>query len=133
MPPVPGNVLARLELTLSVPLSPKRACQKGVAIYRIPIYDKNMIKASADKDTEALFNGNRVRRFVNIEAVARRKLAQLHAAAKLDFLRVPPGNRLELLKGNRAGQYSIRINDQFRVCFCWQDGDACEVQIVDYH
>lgn len=91
-----------------------------------------MIKAFADKDTEALFNGNRVRRFVNIEAVARRKLAQPHTAAKLDFLRVPPGNRLELLKGNRAGQYSIRINDQFRVCFRWQDGDACDVEIVDY-
>jgi len=92
-----------------------------------------MIKAFANKDTETLFNGNRVRRFVNIEAVARRKLAQLHAAATLDFLRVPPGNRLELLKGNRAGQYSIRINDQFRVCFRWQDGDACDVEIVDYH
>lgn len=107
--------------------------RNGVAKYRIPIYDKPMIKAFADKDTEALFNGNRVRRFVNIEAVARRKLAQLHAAAKLDFLRVPPGNRLELLKGNRAGRYSIRINDQFRVCFRWQDGDACDVGIVDYH
>ncbi len=92
-----------------------------------------MIKAFANKDTETLFNGNRVRRFVNIEAVARRKLAQLHAAATLDFLRVPPGNRLELLKGNRAGQYSIHINDQFRVCFRWQDGDACDVEIVDYH
>ena len=92
-----------------------------------------MIKAFANKDTETLFNGNRVRRFVNIEAVARRKLAQLHAAATLDFLRVPPGNRLELLKGNRTGQYSIRINDQFRVCFRWQDGDACDVEIVDYH
>lgn len=92
-----------------------------------------MIKAFANKDTEALFNANRLRRFVNIEAVARRKLAQLHAAATLDFLRVPPGNRLELLKGNRAGQYSIRINDQFRVCFRWLDGDACDVEIVDYH
>ena len=92
-----------------------------------------MIKAFANKDTETLFNSNRVRRFVNIEAVARRKLAQLHAAATLDFLRVPPGNLLELLKGNRAGQYSIRINDQFRVCFRWQDGDACDVEIVDYH
>lgn len=92
-----------------------------------------MIKTFADKHTEALFNGNRVRRFVNIETVARRKLTQLQAAAKLDFLRVPPGNRLEALKGDRAGQYSIRINDQFRVCFRWQDGDALDVEIVDYH
>lgn len=92
-----------------------------------------MIKTFADKDTEALFNGDRVRRFANIEPVARRKLAQLHAAAKLDFLRVPPGNRLEALKGDRASQYSIRINDQFRVCFRWLDGDALDVEIVDYH
>jgi proteic killer suppression protein len=92
-----------------------------------------MIRTFADKDTEALFNGNRVRRFVNIEAVARRKLVQLNAAATLDFLRVPPGNRLEALKGDRAGQYSIRVNDQFRVCFHWQDGDALDVEIVDYH
>ena len=92
-----------------------------------------MIKTFADKDTEDLFNGDRVRRFVDIEKVARRKLAQLHAAAKLDFLRVPSGNRLEALKGDRAGQHSIRINDQFRVCFRWQDGDALDVEIVDYH
>ncbi len=63
----------------------------------------------------------------------RRKLVQLHAATTLDFLRVPPGNRLEALKGDRAGQYSIRINDQFRVCFNWDDGDASNVEIVDYH
>jgi proteic killer suppression protein len=92
-----------------------------------------VIKTFADKDTEALFNGDRVRRFVNIEAVARRKLVQLNAAATLDFLRVPPGNRLEALKGDRAGQYSIRVNDQFRVCFRWQDGDVLDVEIVDYH
>jgi proteic killer suppression protein len=92
-----------------------------------------MIKTFADKDTEALFNGSRVRRFVNIEAVARRKLVQLNAAATLDFLRVPPGNRLEALKGDRSGQHSIRINDQFRVCFRWQQGDALDVEIVDYH
>lgn len=92
-----------------------------------------MIKTFAEKDTEALFHGERVRRFVNIEAVARRKLVQLHAAATLDFLRVPPGNRLEALKGNRAGHYSIRINDQFRVCFRWSHGDALDVEIVDYH
>jgi proteic killer suppression protein len=92
-----------------------------------------MIRTFADKDTEALFHGNRVRRFVNMEAVARRKLVQINAAATLDFLRVPPGNRLEALKGDRAGQYSIRVNDQFRVCFRWRDGDALDVGIVDYH
>lgn len=92
-----------------------------------------MIKTLANKDTEALFLGNRVRRFVNIETAARRKLVQLHAAATLDFLKVPPGNRLEALKGDRAGQHSIRVNDQFRVCFVWKDGDAFDVEICDYH
>lgn len=92
-----------------------------------------MIKTFANNDTQALFEGTRVRRWVNIEAVARRKLVQLHAAATLDFLRVPPGNRLEALKGDRAGQHSIRVNDQFRVCFTWLDGDAYNVEIVDYH
>jgi toxin HigB-1 len=77
--------------------------------------------------------GERVRRWVNIERIARRKLAKLHAATALDFLRVPPGNRLEALKGDRAGQHSIRVNDQFRVCFVWKDGDAYEVEICDYH
>ncbi len=92
-----------------------------------------MIRSFADKDTEALADGERVRRWINIESVARRKLAQLHAAAALDFMRIPPGNRLEALKGDRRGQYSIRINDQFRVCFVWKDGDAYAVEITDYH
>lgn len=92
-----------------------------------------MIKTFGDKDTESLFQCVRVRRFVNFEAVARRKLTQLHAATSLDFLRAPPGNRLEALKGDRVGQHSIRINDQFRVCFTWLDGDAYNVEIVDYH
>jgi len=77
--------------------------------------------------------GTRVRRFIAIERVALRKLAQLDAAADLAFLRVPPGNHLEALQGNRAGQYSIRINDQWRLCFVWQDGNASDVEIVDYH
>jgi len=76
----------------------------------------------------------RVKCFVNIEAVARRKLVQLNAAAALDFfLRVPPGNRLEALKGSRKGQHSIRINDQFRVCFVWTPDGPKNVEIVDYH
>lgn len=74
-----------------------------------------------------------MKRFVNIEAVARRKLVQLNAAATLDFLRAPPGNRLEALKGDRAGQHSVRINDQFRVCFVWTKRGPKDVEIVDYH
>lgn len=84
-------------------------------------------------DTEALANLKRVKRFVNIEAVARRKLRQLQIANRLEDLRVPPGNQLEALKGNRAGQYSIRVNDQFRVCFRWTAAGAEDVEIVDYH
>ncbi len=74
-----------------------------------------------------------MKRFVNIEAVARRKLVQLNAAATLDFLRAPPGNRLEALSGDRAGQHSIRVNDQFRVCFVWTAQGPKDVEIVDYH
>jgi proteic killer suppression protein len=92
-----------------------------------------MIRTFADEDTEALFSGVRVRRFVNIEGPARRKLEYLDSAAALKDLRAPPGNRLETLKGDRAGQHSIRVNDQFRVCFHWQDGDAYGVEICDYH
>jgi toxin HigB-1 len=84
-------------------------------------------------DTETLFGGKRVARFANIAPVAMRKLAQLNAAATLDFLRVPPGNRLEALQGDRKGQYSIRINDQWRLCFVWVAGHASQVEIVDYH
>jgi proteic killer suppression protein len=70
---------------------------------------------------------------VNIETVARRKLRQLEIASRLDDLRVPPGNRLEALKGGRSGQYSIRVNDQWRICFCWTDSGFEDVEIVDYH
>ena len=92
-----------------------------------------MIVSFKDADTEALAAGRRVRRFVNIEAVARRKLRQLEIAGRLDDLRVPPGNRLEQLRGDRAGQHSIRINDQHRICFRWTDGGAEDVEVVDYH
>ena len=85
------------------------------------------------KDTEQLFRGKRVVRFVNIERVAMRKLQQLHAATDLTYLRIPPNNRLEALSGDRLGQYSIRINDQWRICFVWQDGHTSNVEIVDYH
>ena len=92
-----------------------------------------MIVSFKDDDTEQLARGRRVARFVNIEAVARRKLRQLEVAGRLDDLRVPPGNRLESLKGDRVGQHSIRVNDQYRVCFRWSAGGAEDVEIVDYH
>ncbi|AIO65343.1 type II toxin-antitoxin system RelE/ParE family toxin [Burkholderia oklahomensis] len=92
-----------------------------------------MITSFNCRDSEALFNGRRVARFANIERVAIRKLQQLHAAADLDFLRIPPNNRLEALKGDRQGQFSIRINDQWRICFRFAGGRASDVEIVDYH
>ena len=92
-----------------------------------------MICSFTCADTEALFNSTPVGRFRNIERVARRKLLQLHAATVLNSLRIPPGNALEALKGNRKGQHSIRINDQWRVCFAWHDDGAYRVEIVDYH
>lgn len=92
-----------------------------------------MIRSFACRDTETLFNDRNVRRFKNIERVARRKLLYLHRAMLLQDLRVPPGNRLEALKGTRKGQQSIRINDQWRLCFRWKDGDALNVELVDYH
>ena len=85
------------------------------------------------RDTQALFERRPLRRWSGIEAVARRKLAMLDAAASLEFLRTPPGNRLEALKGKRAGQHSIRVNDQWRLCFRWTGNDATDVEIVDYH
>lgn len=92
-----------------------------------------MIVSVRDRETEALANGLRVKRFAAIETAARRKLRQLQIAGRLSDLRVPPGNRLEALKGNRAGQYSIRVNDQYRVCFRWTAAGAEDVEIVDYH
>lgn len=92
-----------------------------------------MIRSFADRDTERLANRERVRAFVNIERVALRKLMMLDAAAALDDLKVPPGNRLEALKGDRAGFFSIRVNDQYRICFRWENGDAYDVELTDYH
>ncbi len=91
------------------------------------------IKSFRCKDTRSLFDRDKVRRFAAIAPVARRKLEQLDWASRLDDLRIPPGNRLEALRGERSGQYSIRINDQFRVCFRWTGTDAEDVEIVDYH
>jgi proteic killer suppression protein len=84
-------------------------------------------------DTEKLWKRERGTKFSNIESVALRKLTMLNAAANLNDLRVPPGNRLEALKGDRAGQHSIRINDQWRVCFVWGESGPKDVEIVDYH
>jgi len=92
-----------------------------------------MIKSFACADTEALSKGERVRRFLSIAAVAKRKLLQLQIAGRLNDLRIPPGNRLESLVGDRKGQHSIRVNDQWRICFRWTDAGVENVEIVDYH
>ena len=92
-----------------------------------------MIRSFRCRDTERLAASYRVPRFVAFERVAQRKIAQLNAATTLDFLRVPPGNRLEALAGDREGSYSIRINAQWRLCFRFHDGNAYDAEIVDYH
>ena len=92
-----------------------------------------MIKSFRCKETQKLFETGRSKRFGSITKVATRKLAQLDAAETLEFLRSPPGNRLEELKGDRDGKHSIRINDQWRVCFRWTETGPADVEIVDYH
>jgi proteic killer suppression protein len=92
-----------------------------------------MIQSFRCADTQTLFESGKSRKFSGISHIAVRKLAQLDAAQTLAFLRSPPGNRLETLKGRRAGQYSIRVNDQFRVCFRWTAAGPEDVEIVDYH
>ena len=93
-----------------------------------------MIGSFADKETERIWNGE-VSRYlpIQIQAVARRKLRMLNAAQRLYDLRIPPSNRLEMLRGKRSGQYSIRINNQWRICFVWRNGQCASVEIVDYH
>ena len=93
-----------------------------------------MIQSFKDEDTAELFQARKNRRWRSIEAVTLRKLDMINAADILTDLRVPPGNRLEALSGDREGQHSIRVNDQYRICFVWKgDGAAHEVEIVDYH
>lgn len=93
-----------------------------------------MIHSFADAETELIWAGRRSRKLPgDIQGIALRKLRLLHAARTLGDLRVPPGNRLESLRGDRAGQWSIRINDQWRICFAWEDGGPRDVAIVDYH
>ena len=96
-------------------------------------YHETVIRSFKSSETESLHARQRVRRFASIETVARRKLRQLDVASRLEDLRVPPGNRLEALRGKRSGQFSIRINDQWRICFRWQAGAAEDVEIVEYH
>lgn len=93
-----------------------------------------MVKTFGDRETERLFQRERSRRLPDdIQSIALRKLRMLNRSQTLQDLRIPPANRLEKLAGDRAGQYSIRINDQWRICFAWEDGDAYDVEIVDYH
>jgi proteic killer suppression protein len=93
-----------------------------------------MIKSFRSRETEKIWNGTRSKRLPqSIQQIARRKLRMLNNARSINDLRVPPANRLEALRGNRKGQHSIRINDQWRICFVWMDGDALNVEIVDYH
>lgn len=96
--------------------------------YYLPV-----IRTFRDADTQALFSRRRVRRWIGIERQALRKLEQLDLAARIDDMRAPPGNRLEKLKGDRPGQWSVRVNDQWRICFRFEGGDAFDVEIVDYH
>jgi len=92
-----------------------------------------VIRSFADRDTERLYQRERVVRFRAFDRIALRKLRMLNAATNIIDLRMPPGNRLEKLKGDREGQWSIRVNDQWRICFNWENGDAFDVEIVDYH
>lgn len=92
-----------------------------------------MVLSFKDKNTRKLADGIRIKEFISIERVALRKLRQLQIAGCLEDLNVPPGNKLEALKGNRKGQYSIRINDQYRICFTWTEAGASNVEITDYH
>ena len=93
-----------------------------------------MIKSFRDRDAERVFNRQRVKRLsLSVQKVAQRKLDMIEAAEMIDDLRIPPGNRLEKLSGDRKGQYSIRVNNQWRICFQWLSGQAVNVEIVDYH
>jgi len=92
-----------------------------------------MIRSFADRETEQVFSHRHSRRYAAFERVALRKLRQIHRVSTVEELYEPPGNRLEKLKGDRDGQWSLRINEQYRICFRWSDGDAYEVEIVDYH
>jgi len=114
------------------------SASEAVQAFRLTYYAPrdifaNVIRSFSCKDTQALFEGRCPLRFRSVQRIAERKLAQLDAAQTLEFLRSPPGNHLEKLSGDRRGQWSIRINDQWRVCFVWDENGPCAVEIVDYH
>lgn len=112
----------------------KGGAGRELATYNVLRYDRFMIQDFADGDAERIWSGLRSRTLPSdIQSIALRKLRMLNQARHLNDLRVPPGNRLEALKGNRTGQFSIRINDQWRICFIWTDGGPSHVEIVDYH
>jgi proteic killer suppression protein len=92
-----------------------------------------VIASFADREAQLIFDGGRSRRYAGLESVIERKLLAIHAADTLQRLAIPPGNRLEALRGDRKGQHSIRVNDQFRICFRWENAYAYEIEIVDYH
>ena len=100
---------------------------------RLTWYASRVIRSFRSKETEELFHYHHTQRFRALERVALRKLLQVHAATELRVLASPPGNHLEALRGDRTGQHSIRINEQWRICFVWREGGAYEVEIVDYH
>jgi proteic killer suppression protein len=102
-------------------------------VRRTAYYSATVIRSFRSKDAELIFQGLSSKRFNRLVTVIERKLVQIHAATTLSDISIFPGNRLEALKGSRLGQHSIRINDQYRLCFVWKDGDAYEVEIVDYH
>jgi proteic killer suppression protein len=105
----------------------------GLELFNVKRYDGEVIRSFRSSDTEKLFHDQDVAKFRGISRSARRKLLMLHRAVSLQDLRVPPGNRLEELKGRRTEQHRIRINDQWRICFSWHEGDAFGVEITDYH
>jgi proteic killer suppression protein len=115
----------------------QNSCKTSLPLITLDIinvirYHLRVIKSFADAETERIWRTAKTRGSPP-PSVTKRKLAMLDAAARLEDMRVPPGNRLEKLKGDRQGQHSIRINDQYRICFTWDDGNECEVEIVDYH
>jgi len=121
------------EAFFSIPCLRPTTCDVTLDVNHAIRYYWPVIKTFKCAETEAFSRSRRVKRFVSVESVARRKLRQLEIAGQLEDLRIPPGNRLEALKGDRAGQHSIRINEQFRVCFRWTAAGAQDVEIVDYH
>ena len=119
---------------MHVPYRQRRDRLWRIASYNGARYGVFVIRSFADKEAARIWDGTPSRKLpADIQPVARRKLRMLNSAASLEDLRMPPGNRLEALKGDRHGQYSIRINGQWRICFHWRDGDVRDVEIVDYH